>query len=738
MDYITSMIKCGYKNFIIILLSAASFVSYGQSKQQREWIKQQFSSSEIMALKQEFEKEYTINKAYLQKLTRSKGLTASKELSNGNFMEIQDVGLDGTPIYYTTLNDNVSQTTRADALYSNGALDLGINGEDMLVGVWDAGIARTEHQEFDNRVTMADENREVGLHATRVMGTLIASGMKKKAKGVAFAASALTSDWSRDKIEVAEAAANGLLLSNHSYGIKSDRVPYWYFGSYLRVTQDWDRLMFNAPYYLMVTAAGNSQRLGHNLEPIYADYSKGYDLILGFAATKNGITVAAANTKIDRQGNLLEATVASYSSFGPTDDGRIKPDVAGTGSNIFTTHSKDNKSYGESSGTSMAAPGVTGSMLLLQQYYERLNKTFMKAATLKGLVLHTADDVDQPGPDYKMGWGVMNSKKAAEIIVNMEYKSMVSEETLDEGETYTITVNTDGTEPLMASISWTDPASEAINKGALNDPTPALTNDLDIRISKEGETYYPWKLSALHATNPAVKGDNRVDPFEKVVLSDPTSGTYTITVSHKGSLRNRLQDFSIIVSGINITECDIAIPAETTLAAANETSVLLSWEPVKDASFEVRYKEENAGEWKTLVTSENTIILAELIPETRYQIQLRTRCSQNITSEFTSQMAFEFMGTATNLDGLSYYTTLTTTSDINFSVYPNPAIERIQLDGNGYANNTEYRIVNTSGVTVKKGFLANNIVDVADLSTGLYIISIYDLNGIKSTKFCKY
>ena len=60
-----------------------------------------------------------------------------------------------------------------------------------------------------------------------------------------------------------------MLVSNHSYGIKTDRVPDWYFGSYIKVSQDWDKIMHNAPYYLMVSAAGNSQNSYDNELPNY-------------------------------------------------------------------------------------------------------------------------------------------------------------------------------------------------------------------------------------------------------------------------------------------------------------------------------------------------------------------------------------------------------------------------------------------------------------------------------------
>src|SRR5690606_10488423 len=103
--------------------------------------------------------------------------------------------------------------------------------------------------------------------------------------------------------------------------------------------------MYNAPYYLMVTAAGNAQNSFDNAAPNFGKSADGFDLLLGFTTTKNGLTVAGANTEIGSKGELVQATVAGYSSFGPVDDGRVKPDLAGDGTNILSTSSATNSSY---------------------------------------------------------------------------------------------------------------------------------------------------------------------------------------------------------------------------------------------------------------------------------------------------------------------------------------------------------------------------------------------------------
>ncbi len=708
----------------------------GQSTKQALKIKEKLNISKIKVFTSNLEENYTSKQAKITNIAKAKSWKISETTLDGNYSELQDIGPDGTPLYYTTLSDNVSKVSRADAMHDNGLLGIGINGEGMKVGIWDAGVALTTHQEFDTRVVITDNTNEIASHATMVLGTMVASGVKAKAKGVAYKANAITNDWRKDKIEVTHAASEGLLLSNHSYGIRSDRVPDWYFGSYIRVSQEWDNIMYNLPYYLMVTAAGNTQRLENNQAPFYGKSADGYDLMLGFTASKNGITVAAADTRVDNKGNILDATIASYSSFGPVDDGRIKPDIAGSGSNIFSTNSSGEKSYDTFSGTSMASPGVTASMLLLQQYYEKLNANYMKAATLKGLTLHTADDVNEKGPDYKMGWGIMNTKKAAELITNKEYSSKISEEQLKEGESYSITVNTNGKTPLIASISWTDPAAEYVNKGILNDTTPALVNDLDIRITdEEGNTYLPWKLSASNANAHAKKGDNSVDPFERIEINAP-KGTYTITISHKNNLKNKSQNFSLIVSGIKMTDCVIEQPKNITLYSPIDDAISLEWNSITDAFYEVQYKEKNTADWSILYTDKSNISLGNLKKGNTYEIQVRTYCTENIMSDHSSKATFTFNGEKTDLSTVSALETYSSESELQYSIFPNPVAEYINLDGN-LSNECSYNIVNIAGVIVKKGIIKEKQINILNLPVGLYILTVNDKKGTKSSKFYK-
>src|SRR5690606_24089379 len=109
----------------------------------------------------------------------------------------------------------------------------------------------------------------------------------------------------------------------------------------------------------------NTQQYQYNEQPITGTAADAHDLLLGYAVSKNGLTVAAADEVVfDEQQNVRSAQIASFSNFGPTDDGRIKPDITGEGVNVYSAYSDSESSYLAQSGTSMAAPGVTGALLL--------------------------------------------------------------------------------------------------------------------------------------------------------------------------------------------------------------------------------------------------------------------------------------------------------------------------------------------------------------------------------------
>ena len=114
--------------------------------------------------------------------------------------------------------------------------------------------------------------------------------------------------------------------------------------------------------------------------------------------------------------------------------------------------------YDTLSGTSMAAPNVTGSLALLQQHNFDIHGQYLKAATLKGLVINTADRPTNL-PTYQYGWGLLNTKKAAQVISASETDNIkINELILTDGGLYNSPLlHNNGVEPIKLTIVWNDP-----------------------------------------------------------------------------------------------------------------------------------------------------------------------------------------------------------------------------------------------------------------------------------------
>lgn len=281
----------------------------------------------------------------------------------------------------------------------------------------------------------------------------------------------------------------------------------------------------------------------------------GYDTIAGGSANaKNIITVGAVYDISGGYTSAVGVNLASFSGAGPTDDGRIKPDIVANGISLYSSTAGSNSEYGNYSGTSMSSPNVSGSLGLLTQHAENLfgSGYQFRSATVKGLVLHTADEAGLlTGPDYLHGWGLMNTKSAAQLMTadaNVGGPGHIREVQLDNGETETMEIYSDGLGALKVTIAWTDPPGTPPAL-AVDPPTLMLVNDLDLRIADQSSaTFRPWVLDPANPADAATTGDNFRDNIEQVVIAAPTQGLYTISVTHKRTLKDSAaQSFSVII-----------------------------------------------------------------------------------------------------------------------------------------------------------------------------------------------
>lgn len=583
---------------------------FAQTDEQVKYIRSQSDLVGAEKLKKKLVKS-TLTTSELMRRAKSQGIPFSGEVKGKHY---QLVGFDkkGMPLYYTTSNAGASAGTHTNRLNSSEG-PFKLNGENMKVHEWDGGGVLITHQELENRVTQKDKPRTNSSHATHVAGTMIASGIVPEAKGMASKAKLDAYEWTDDETEMIDAASNGALVSNHSYGFTGGFVwgdyagpQTWYwlgtdedteyklYGKYTENDRNWDLITEQFPMYLPVRAAGNPR--GDGPEPGGSHFvrvrnaqgrlvweqstkvrsknggAEGFDCINHGALGKNILIVGAAHKIKNGYKQPSDVKMAGFSAFGPVDDGRIKPDIAGVGVGLTSSYTGGNEAYGTISGTSMASPNVTGSLLLLQEHYSKLNGSkFMRAATLKALAIHTANEAGpHNGPDYMSGWGLLNAHRAATTISERDKYSLIEEKTLKNKTIERINVTASGTEPLKITIAWTDPAPITLSDlDVANDrDTKALVNDLDIKVLYNGQEFLPWKLDPANPSAAATKGNNEVDNVEQVVIENPVAGgTYVVVISHKGDLKKNVflskdivladaeeQTYSLIATGITTNQ----------------------------------------------------------------------------------------------------------------------------------------------------------------------------------------
>jgi len=480
-------------------------------------------------------------------------LTIVKEDSYSELMRVSE---EGTPIYYKTSNAGSAITSRANRLYPNGSAGLSLTGKGVRGGIWDGNHPLLNHLSFGGRVSAGDTFGIESLHPTHVAGTMVGKGgtgeTQIKARGIAYEGTLKANNWTNDDAEMADQAST-MVVSNHSYGLDAEQnFPVWYFGAYNADSKSVDAITFNNPYYQPVIAAGNDRGGSFNAT------KGGYDLLTTQGTAKNAIVVAAI-AEVNNYTGPNSVNIASFSNYGPTDDYRIKPDIANKGVSVYSSSNSSIAAYATLSGTSMAAPGVSGVIMLLQQHFSNLHPSddpsapnYMRSATVRGLIAHTADEIGaNRGPDAMTGWGLINAEASALALSRQNTpRAIVDEKTLANNGTYTVKVKATGGERLIATLSWTD--RPGVERSTVDVHTPTLINDLNLRVEsvETGDLVFPWMLTPSYSGAAAVRGNNKVDNIEKIEIDAP-AGEYIVTVSHVGALTGGSQDYSLIVTGID-------------------------------------------------------------------------------------------------------------------------------------------------------------------------------------------
>jgi hypothetical protein len=535
---------------------------------------------------------------------KRRGLPIKGEKPGGGAFELMD--FDGErPLYRTTCNANAGISSGANLLW---IAPYGVNGDGGTVGVWDAGSARTTHREYGGRVISMDGADVYHDHASHVVGTICAAGIDATAKGMAPAVRVDSYDWTDDSSEMAARGAAvpgeaGMInISSHSYGMYAGWARTgsptftWYgtgvtaagyedhFGQYNAYARDIDTLAYSLPYYLIFWAAGNDRSdnpaagdsvmltpgsgVSVSYDPVSHPpgdkiYKGGYDTLSYNGLGKNVLTVGALTDAVN-SGSLRSpgnAAMTSFSSWGPTDDGRIKPDVVANGYSLRSTSYAGDASYSWMSGTSMATPSAAGSaQLLVHLFHTLFTNQVMRASTLKALMIHTADDLGRTGPDYEYGWGLINVQAAADLLAayraNAGTRHVVEDRVTATRMQVDVAFTWDGTSPIKATLCWTDPAGTATSEH--DNRMRRLVNNLDLRvIGPDAVVHQPWVMPFVGDWNlascayAATVGSNTTDNVEQVLIAAPAvDGVYTVRVTFADTLTNGNQPFSLILSGV--------------------------------------------------------------------------------------------------------------------------------------------------------------------------------------------
>jgi len=424
-------------------------------------------------------------------------------------------------------------------------------GNDVGIGFWDEWNIDQTHDDLENRVTIAES---VGAddHATHVAGTLGGDGTLSSGtyRGIATEVEyySYTTQYNDEEPEEHE-----LAIDTYNIDISQNSWQTSTLGDYTTRSQKYDNIVKGVygKRIPIIFAAGNKQ-----LEP-----SGPFNTVTAPGATaKNTIAVGATKSN---NGAIATYPPSWGSSFGPTDDGRLKPDLMApgcegggyyffSGSSIWSTIPTD--TYYGNCGTSMAAPVVSGTIALMWEQFRKGSRPELTPlpSTFKAILIQTAVDLEETGPDFKTGYGKINATASINTIIESDNIIIEDNISTDEVDSYTMNVPSDATE-LKVTLVWDDVAGTPY-------AVKELINDIDLVIVDPcGVIYFPWLLDSDNPSSPATTGIDSLNNVEQVYVSNPIEGIWEINVMGY-SIPNPVQDYSLVYKSIQQDSDEDGIP----------------------------------------------------------------------------------------------------------------------------------------------------------------------------------
>ncbi|MFQ5429641.1 MAG: S8 family serine peptidase [Phycisphaerae bacterium] len=430
------------------------------------------------------------------------------------------------------VNDSNRVVTQADAVQGN---PYKLDGTGVTVLVYDGGTGLASHSDFGGRLTARDAS---GLsdHSTHVAGTIGGDGAASGGTFRGMAPNVIIESYGFEydgsgtflytnpgdiQTDYNQAINTfGADIANNSIGTNTESNGFdcAFQGDYGVTAQLIDSIVrgsLGAPFRIVWANGNERQGTRCNVEGFGSYYSTAPP-----ACAKNHITVGALNSNDD--------SMTSFSSWGPCDDGRLKPDISApgceSGNDGGVTSTSSAGGYTVKCGTSMAAPTVTGlSSLLLGDFRVQFpGAPDFRNSTLKVLLAHNAQDRGNAGPDYQFGYGSVRIKDTIDFMRTGNFL----EDQVDQGTTFSILVTVNPGDPqLRVTLAWDDPP------GTPN-VSPALINDLDLRVFDPASAqHFPWTLDPLNPGAPAVQTQaDHINNIEQVLVNAPTPGVWTVEV----------------------------------------------------------------------------------------------------------------------------------------------------------------------------------------------------------------
>jgi hypothetical protein len=455
------------------------------------------------------------------------------------------------------INDSNRAITQANVVQ---AAPYGLSGAGVTVLVYDANQARSTHVDFQGRlVNGTGDASGIATHATHVACTIGGAGVANATyKGMAPGVSLVSYGFEYDgtgiflygnpgdmESDYSQAiSVYGADVSNNSIGTNTETNGFdcELQGNYgvtsnlidTIVRGDASNPLFTSPFRI-VWANGNERQGSRCDVEGFGDYYS----TAPPAGAKNHIAVGALNSNDD--------SMTWFSSWGPLDDGRMKPDVSAPGcqvggdGGVTSCSAGSDTSYSSLCGTSMASPTVCGlASLLLQDYRAQFpGEPDFRNSTLKILLAHTAVDRGNAGPDHQFGYGSVRIQNAVDF---MRTDNFLENEVSQGGVFSVLAVVNAGDPELKVTLAWDDyPAT--LNTGV------ALINDLDLRVfDPSSQQHYPWTLNPLNPGAAAVRTQaNHVDNIEQVYVQNPAAGVWRVEV-HGFNVPQAPQSFSLCAS----------------------------------------------------------------------------------------------------------------------------------------------------------------------------------------------